>query len=171
MKECQPDDVEGRNRQDKKRKADAEHPDDPERTEGRWMRAEWSKRKAEDEDAESRLKNTKKYLKQLEKTEVDAEIAEVEVHKEVLHMEGAGAPQAEDGEQELDPGTRATGEEIRSLVHGQDIADVSFCSCAGSDVEGGQSPHRDEVGWMERESDDDGNEFVRCRLVARDVKP
>ena len=29
MKECQPDDVEGRNRKDKKRKADAEHPDVP----------------------------------------------------------------------------------------------------------------------------------------------
>ena len=27
MKECQPDNVEGRNRTDKKRKADAEHPD------------------------------------------------------------------------------------------------------------------------------------------------
>ena len=50
-----PDDVKERNRTDKQRKADVAHPEDPERTVGKWMRAGGSKRNAGDEDEESNL--------------------------------------------------------------------------------------------------------------------
>ena len=50
----------------KKRKAEEEHPEDPER-DGKWMRTDGNKRKAGEESEESRLRKTVKYLKELDK--------------------------------------------------------------------------------------------------------
>ena len=41
----------------KKRKAEEEHPEDPERDDGKWMRTNGNKRKAGEESEESRLRN------------------------------------------------------------------------------------------------------------------
>ena len=53
----------GSSRVDNKRKADGEHPEDPEREDGRCMRTEGNKRKTVDEEEESMLRNTVKNLK------------------------------------------------------------------------------------------------------------
>ena len=42
----------------KKRKAEEEHPEDPERDDGKWMRTDGNKRKAAEESEESRLRKT-----------------------------------------------------------------------------------------------------------------
>ena len=47
----------------KKRKAEEEHPEDPERDDGKWMRTDGNKRKAAEESEESRLRKTVRYLK------------------------------------------------------------------------------------------------------------
>ena len=51
----------------KKRKADEEHPEDPERDDGKWIRTDGKKRKAGEESEESRLRKTVRYLKELDK--------------------------------------------------------------------------------------------------------
>ena len=51
----------------KKRKAEEEHREDPERDDGKWMRTDGNKRKAGEESEESRLRNTVRYLKELDK--------------------------------------------------------------------------------------------------------
>ena len=56
-----PEYSEERDRTDKKRKADEEHPGDPERSDGKSVRSEALKRKAEDEDQERRQRKTTKY--------------------------------------------------------------------------------------------------------------
>ena len=53
---------------DKKRKADGEHPDDPEREDGKWMRTEGNTRKTVEEEDESMLRNSVRYLKTSERT-------------------------------------------------------------------------------------------------------
>ena len=53
----------------KKRKAEEEHLEDPERDDGKWMRTHESKRKAGEEGEESKLRQTVKYLKELDKKE------------------------------------------------------------------------------------------------------
>ena len=55
-------------------------------------------------------------------------------------------------------------------MHDQDIADVRVRFFARSDVESGKAPTTTK--WVDRKKkDDDGKEFVRCQLVARDFKP
>ena len=54
---------------DKKRRADGAHPEDPEREDGKWMRTEGNKRKTVEEEQESMLRNTAKYLQTLDRTE------------------------------------------------------------------------------------------------------
>ena len=53
----------------KKRKAEEEHPEDPERDDGKWMRTDGNKRKVGEEREESRLRKTVRYLKELDKME------------------------------------------------------------------------------------------------------
>ena len=53
----------------KKRKAEVEHPEDRERDDGKWMRIDANKRRAGEESEESRLRNTVRYLKELDKME------------------------------------------------------------------------------------------------------
>ena len=53
----------------KKRKAEEEHLEDPECDDGKWMRTHESKRKDGEESEESRLRQTVKYLKELDKKE------------------------------------------------------------------------------------------------------
>ena len=75
----------------KKRKAEEEHPEDPERDDGKWMRTDGNKRKAGEEREESRLRKTVRYLKELDKmankkvsgkTQEIVEVAGVEVNEE-----------------------------------------------------------------------------------------
>ena len=75
----------------RKRKAEEEHPEDPERDDGKWMRNDGNKRKAGEESEESRLRKTWRYLKELDKmenkkesgkTQEVVEVAEVEVNEE-----------------------------------------------------------------------------------------
>ena len=62
----------GREREDgckeaiKKRKAEEEHPEDPERDDGKWMRTDGNKRKAGEESEESRLRKTVRYFEGIE---------------------------------------------------------------------------------------------------------
>ena len=53
----------------KKRKAEEEHPEDPERDDGKWLRADGNKRKAGEESEESRLRKTSRFLEELDKME------------------------------------------------------------------------------------------------------
>ena len=53
----------------KKRTAEEEHPEDPGRDDGKWMRTDGNKRKAGEESEESRLRKTVRYLKELDKME------------------------------------------------------------------------------------------------------
>ena len=53
---------------DNKRKADGEHPEDPEREDGKWMRTEGNKWKTIQEEGVSKLSQTVKYFKTLERT-------------------------------------------------------------------------------------------------------
>ena len=53
----------------KKRKADGDRLEDHEREDGKWMRTEESQRKTVDEEEESMLRKTVKYLKSLERAE------------------------------------------------------------------------------------------------------
>ena len=53
----------------KKRKVEEEHPEDPVRDDGKWMRTDGKKRKAGQESEESRLRKTVRYLKELDKME------------------------------------------------------------------------------------------------------
>ena len=50
----------------KKRRAAEEHPEDPERDDGKLMRTAGNKRKAGEKSEESRLRKTVKYLKELD---------------------------------------------------------------------------------------------------------
>ena len=76
---------------DNKRKADGEHPEDPEREDGKWMRTEGNKRKTIQEEGVSKLRKTVKYSKTSERTVAKkepeetlevVELAEVEVNEE-----------------------------------------------------------------------------------------
>ena len=53
--------------------ADAEHPEDAEREDGKWMRTEANKRKSVEDDEESMVRKTMQCLKTSEKTETRKE--------------------------------------------------------------------------------------------------
>ena len=87
------------------RKADGEHQEDPEREYGNRMRTEEDKWKTVEEQEESLLRNTLRYLKTLErdKTEKESEgtqeageLEEVEVNQEKVEWETEGETQFED---------------------------------------------------------------------------
>ena len=93
----------------KKRKAEEEHPEDPERDDGKWMRTDGNKRKAGEESAGlERLR----YLKELDKmenkeesgkTQEVVEVAEVEVNEEEEEWTTEEEPQRGDELGDLDP--------------------------------------------------------------------
>ena len=75
----------------KKRKAEGEHPEDPVRDDGKWMRTDGNKRKAGEESEKSRLRKTVRYLKELDnmgnkkesgKVQEVVEVADAEVNEE-----------------------------------------------------------------------------------------
>ena len=89
----------GPSRMDNKRNADDEHPKDPELEDGKWMRTEGHKRKTVEEDDESMLRNTVKYLKTFERAEAKKEseeaqevleLAEVELNEEEVERRTGG---------------------------------------------------------------------------------
>ena len=70
----------------KKRKAEEEHPEDPERDDGKWMRTDGDKRKAGEESEESRLRKTVRYLKELDKMENKKESGKTQEHVQVAEV-------------------------------------------------------------------------------------
>ena len=79
------------NRVGNNRKADAEHLEDAERVDEKWVRTEANKRKSVEDDEESMVRKTMQYLKTVEKAEarkeseglvVIEEMPEVEVNSE-----------------------------------------------------------------------------------------
>ena len=78
---------------DNRKKADGEHPGDPEREDGKWMRTEGNRWKTVEEQEESMLRKTVKYLKMLERTEakIEANEEEVERIRRSSHFEEEGA--------------------------------------------------------------------------------
>ena len=71
----------------KKRKAEEEHPEDPERDDGKWLRTDGIKRKAGEESEESRLRKTVRYLKELDKVENNKESGKTQEVVEVAEFE------------------------------------------------------------------------------------
>ena len=108
----------------KKRKAQEEHPEDPERDDGKWMRTDGNKRKAGEESEESRLRKTVRYLKELDKMENKeesdkmqeiVEVAEVEVNEE--EEEWMTEEEPRQGEQVR----QGREEEMNYMVDGEDV--------------------------------------------------
>ena len=109
-----------------------EHPGDPERDDGKWMRTDGNKRKAGAESEESRLRKTVRYLKELDKMENKKEsgkvqevvdVAEVEVNEE-----GEEEVREEESRQGDDGGdldrTSSSRSGGRDELHDQDVEDV-----------------------------------------------
>ena len=86
----------------KKRKAEEEHPGDPERDDRKWMRTDGNQRKAEEESEESRLRKTLRYLKELDKMENEKESGKVQGVVDVAEVE------VNEEEEEWDDGRRIT---------------------------------------------------------------
>ena len=112
---------------DNKRKADGEHPEDPEREDGRCMRTEGNKRKTVEEEEESMLRNAVKCLKTLERaqakkeseeTQKVVEMAVVAVNEEEVEWTTEGETQCQEEGGDLDPEqVRQGGEEEIEAVH------------------------------------------------------
>ena len=68
----------GSSRVDNKRKADGERPEDPEREDGKWMRTEGNTRKTVEDEDESMLRDSVRYLKTLERTGAKKEADETQ---------------------------------------------------------------------------------------------
>ena len=95
-------------------------------------------------------------------------IAEVEVKEEDRHEEEAGEMQAEDGEQEFDLVQQGRREEFEYTKERLQMFEFGSLQEAMSRV--GKAPTTTK--WVDRtKKGDDGKEFVRCRMVARDFKP
>ena len=163
----------------KKRKAEEDHPEDPERDDGKWMRTDGNKRKAGEESEESRLRKTVRYLKELDKmenkkesgkTQEVVEVAEVEVNEEEEEWTTEEEPQRGDEGGDLDPEQVRQGraEEMNYTV--KTLKMFEFGSW--DDATSGTSKMPMTTKWVDRaKKDDSGKTFVRCRLVARDFKP
>ena len=96
----------------KKRKAKEEHPEDPERDDGKCMRTDGYKRKAGEDSEESRLRKTVRFLKDFDKmenkkesgkTQKVVEVAEVEVNEEEEEWMTEEEPRKGDEGGDLDP--------------------------------------------------------------------
>ena len=71
----------------KKRKAEEEYPEDPERDDGKRLRTGGNKRKAGEENEESRLRKTVRYLKELDRMENKKEMGKAQEVVEVAEVE------------------------------------------------------------------------------------
>ena len=155
------------------------HPEDPERDDGKWMRTDGNERKAGEESEESRLRQTVRYLKELDKMENKkesgkvqevVEVAEVEVNEEEEEWmtEEESRPGDEGGD--LDPKQVRQGweEELNYMVKTLRMFEFGTWEDATSRT----SKMATTTKWVDRaQKDDNGKMFVRCRLVARDLKP
>ena len=163
----------------KKRKAEEEHPEDPERDDGKWMRTDGNKRKAGEESEESKLRKTVRYLKELDKmdnkkesgkTQEVEEVAEVEVNEEEEEWTTEEEPQRGDEGGDLDPEQVRQGREEEMNYMVKTLKMFEFGSW--DDATSGTSKMPKTTKWVDRaKKDDSGKMFVRCRLVARDFKP
>ena len=162
----------------KKRKAEEEHPEDPERDDGKWMRTLGNKRKAAEESEESRLRKTVRYLKELDKmenkesgkTQEVVEVAEVEVNEEEEEWTTEEEPQRGDEGGDLDPEQVRQGREEEMNYMIKTLKMFEFGSWEDATSTTSKMPTTTK--WVDRaKKDDSGKMFVRCRLVARDFKP
>ena len=162
----------------KKRKAEEEHPEDPERDDGKWMWTDGNKRKAGEESEESRLRKTVRYLKELDKIEnkkesgkvqVVVEVAEVEVNAEEEEWMAEEEPRQGDEGSELDPEQvrQDREEEMNYMI--KTLKMFEFESWEDATSRSSKMPTTKSVDRAKK--DDSGKMFVRCRLVAREFKP
>ena len=157
----------------KKRKAEEEHPEDPERDDGKWMRTDGNKRKVGEESEESRLRKTVRYLKEVDKMENKrevVEVAEVEVNEEEEEWMTEEEPRQGDERGDLDPEQVRQGreEEMNNMV--KTLKMFEFGSWEDATSRTSKMPTTTK--WVDRaKKNDTGKTFVRCRLVARDFKP
>ena len=162
------------------RKADEEHPEDPMRDDGKWMRTDGNKRKAGEDSEESRLRKTVRCLQELDKIENKKEsgkvqevvvVAEVEVNEEE-EEEWMTEEESRRGDEggDLDPEQVRQGlqEEMNYMIKALKMFEFG----SWEDVTSRTSKMPTTTKWVDRaKKDDNGNMFVRCRLVARDFKP
>ena len=162
----------GRKETTKKRKAEEEHPEDPERDDGKRMRTDGKKRKAEEESEESRLRKTVRYLKELDMMENKKEMGKVqEVVDEELDkwMTEEESHRGDEGV-DLDPKQVRQGREEEMNYMIKTLKMFEFGSWEDATSITIKMPTTTK--WVDRaKKDEDGNTFLRCRLVARDFKP
>ena len=163
----------------KKRKAEEEHPEDPERDDGKWMRTDGYKRKAWEESEESRLRKTVRFLKDFDKmenkkesgkTQEVVEVAEVEVNEEEEEWMTEEEPRQGDEGGDLDPEQVRQGREEEMNYMVKTLKRFEFGSWEDATSRTSKMPTTTK--WVDRaRKDDAGKTFVRCRSVARDFKP
>ena len=163
----------------KKRKAEEEHPEDPERDDGKWLRTDENKRKAGEKSEESRLRKTVRYFKELDKTENKkesgktqevVEVADVEVNEEEEEWNTEEEPRQGDEGGDLGPEQVRQGREEEMNYMIKTLKMFEFGSWEDATSRTSKMPTTTK--WVDRaKKDDTGKTFVRCRLVARDFKP
>ena len=128
----------------KKRKAEEEHPEDPERDDGKWMRTDGNKRKAGEESEESRLRKTVRYLKELDEMEDKKEPGKVQEVVEVAEVEVNEEEEQWMTEEESRRGNKG-GDLDPEQVRDQDVQDVSLGIVGRCDIKNEQDAHDNEM--------------------------
>ena len=146
---------------------------------GKWTRTEEIKRKRVEEEEESMLRKTVQYkmaleraeaMKESEETQEVVELAEMEVNEEEVEWRAEGQTQFEADGGDLNPVQVRQGreEEMKYTVKTLGMFEIGSWEEATSYA--GKAPTTTK--WIDRaRKNDDGREFVRCRLVARDFRP
>ena len=159
MKTCGHERGDGGKEAIRKRKAEEEHPEELERDDGKWMRADGNKRKAGEESKERRLRKTVRYLKELNKMEnmkesgesqEVVEVAEVEVNEEEEWMTEEELRQGDEGG-DLGPEQVRQRSGGRNQRHGQNLEDVRIRVVGRCDIKSGQDAHDNAMGSLGQE--------------------
>ena len=153
----------------KKRKAEEEHPEDPERDDGKWFRTDGNKSKAGEESEESRLRKTVRYLKELDKmehkkesgkTQEVVEEAEVEVNEEEEEWMTEEPRQGDEGG-DLDPEQVRQGREEEMNYMVKTLKMFEFESWEDATSRTSKMPTTTK--WVDRANKNNtGRTFVRC---------
>ena len=163
----------------KEEKAEEQHPEEPERDDGKRMRNHGNKRKAGEESKESRLKKDSQELEGIrqdgeqegvrESTGV-VEVAEVEVNEEEEEWMTEEESRRDDERGDLDPEQVRQGreEEMNYIVKTWKMFESGSWEDATSRA---GKCLRQRNGLIVPRRTTVEKTFVRCRLVARDFKP
>ena len=159
----------------KKRKAEEEHPEDPERNDGKWMRTDGNKRMAGEESEKSRLRKTVRYLKELDKMEnmkesgkvqEVVEAAEVEVNEEEEEewITEEESRRVDDGG-ELDPEHVRQGREEEMNYMIKTLKMFEFGSWEDATSRTSKMPTTTK--WVDRAKKDDNGKMLRSTRLAQ----